>query len=174
MSLILAFLLKHWRWFALAAFLAAVAAASGYRGYQMGKASGEAEVRATELAAARAETKAAQESARLHAEQAKRYQTRSESMAATATQYQEALKDANRKHDRTVADLRSGNLRLSKLWQGCAARVPPAGEATPGQSGADGEADDRAASAGRIVRAAAECDAQVNGLQKTLIDERAP
>lgn len=172
MSLILAFLLKHWRWFALVAFLCAVSGAVGYRCFQWGQASGEAKVRATELAQARAETKAAQESARLQAEQAKRYQTRSESMAATATQYQEALKDANRKHDRTVADLRSGNLRLSKLWQGCASRVSPTGEATSGESGADGDADDRAESAGRIVRAAAECDAQVIGLQKILRDER--
>lgn len=151
---------------------AIIIGAAFFYGRGCGKQAGEAVIRATEVKQARAEAKAALESKRLADVQAARYQTRSESMAATATQYQEALKDANRKHDRTVADLRAGNLRLRQQWRGCP--VPTSGEATPSESGTDEDADLRADDSGNLVRAGAQCDAWIKTLQQTLRDERAP
>lgn len=91
-------------------------------------------------------------------------------MARIGLEHQEALKNAQAGYDRTVADLRSGNLRLQERWRSCAANLPNAGGAG---SGADAAADDRSESAARIVRAAAECDAQVIGLQNVIRADRA-
>ena len=66
----------------------------------------------------------------------------------------------------TVADLRSGTLKLRDEWRGCEARL---GGVMSGAAAAAGRAADaeqrRQASAGAIVRAADECDAQVTALQ---------
>jgi hypothetical protein len=86
-----------------------------------------------------------------------------------AAEYQRGLEDARLTSDRVVADLRAGNLRLRKQWQGCEARVS---EAAASPSEPDAGADDRAESARRIVRAAAECDAQVKGLQALVKADR--
>lgn len=90
-------------------------------------------------------------------------------MARIGLEHQEALKNAQAGYDRTVADLRSGNLRLQERWRSCAANLPSAGGAG---SVADAGADDRSESAARIVRAAAECDAQVRGLQSVILADR--
>ena len=94
-----------------------------------------------------------------------------ESQNAVSAAYEKGKSDAQATAQRTVADLRAGNLVLRERWSACeaAANVPrPASD--PGQP--DAGADDRAASAGRIVQAAAQCDAQVRGLQRLLILER--
>lgn len=90
---------------------------------------------------------------------------------ATSQEYTEALQNAQVTTDRTVADLRAGNVRLQARWRACtaAARVP--GTTEPAL-GADAGADDRADSAARIIGAADRCDAQVRGLQRLLIAER--
>lgn len=75
------------------------------------------------------------------------------------------MEDARLNEAAVVADLRAGHLRLQRLWRGCedaTARVPDT-PATAG--GADGESGLRAEAAARIVRAGAEADAQVRGLQ---------
>lgn len=164
------FLAKYWRQIALVAFLVAVLGAVWFGGVRHGVAKGERAVRASEVAAANDRADAAEDRAKAAEDQAKRYQTRAESQAAIATQYQEALLDANRKHDSTVADLRAGNLKLRDLWRGC--KVPASGQAPAGGPEPDGEADDRAESAARIVRAAATCDAHVVALQAILTGER--
>lgn len=91
--------------------------------------------------------------------------------AATAATYEKEKADAQADADRTAADLRDGNLRLRNEWQGCVATgrlsATAAAAAQP-----DATADDRAASAGRIVRAAAGADAQIRQLQALLIEER--
>lgn len=74
-------------------------------------------------------------------------------------QYEQDKSDAQAKHDATVAAIRAGHERLRKHWR-CPVPNAPAGAGEP-----DAAADDRAEGAGRIVRAAAECDAQVRGLQ---------
>lgn len=73
-------------------------------------------------------------------------------------------------HARRLAGLRAGNLRLRDQWQGCKARGVPGVAGTASEPDAAG--DGRAESAGRIVRAADECAAQVSGLQDFIRSER--
>lgn len=81
----------------------------------------------------------------------------------------EEMRDAESKGAAVADGLRAGNLRLQQRWAGCEARVSDLATA-PGQP--DGAADDRADSAGRIVRAATTCDAQVRGLQALVRADR--
>lgn len=88
---------------------------------------------------------------------------------AVAEAFERGKRYAENKGEATAADLRAGRLHFRRLWQECAAKSPGG---VPGASTPAGEpdagADDRAASAGRIVRAAAACDAQVVGLQNVI------
>jgi hypothetical protein len=82
-----------------------------------------------------------------------------------AADYEQARQLADRDQARTVADLRAGRERFRRMWQGCQAdtmrvRTDPEPAGQP-----DGGAEDRAESAGRVVRAARDCDNQVRGLQ---------
>lgn len=88
---------------------------------------------------------------------------------AVATQYEQEKADAESKGAAVADGLRADNLRLQQRWAGCEARVSDLAAAS-GQP--DGAADDRADSAGRIVRAAAACDAQVRGLQALVRADR--
>jgi hypothetical protein len=88
---------------------------------------------------------------------------------AVATQYEQEKADAESKGAAVADGLRAGNLRLQQRWAGCEARVSDLAAAS-GQP--DGAADDRADSAGRIVRAAAACDAQIRGLQALVRADR--
>ena len=90
-------------------------------------------------------------------------------LARIAATYEQDKIDAQAAADRVVSDLRAHNLRLQNRWAGCPA-VP---QATPTAGQPDAAADDRAESAGRIVRAAAECDATVRGLQAIVLADRA-
>ncbi|RZZ85694.1 endopeptidase [Pseudoxanthomonas winnipegensis] len=89
-----------------------------------------------------------------------------------ANAYEEGKAAAQAAGDRVAADLRAGNLRLQQRWASCAATTDLSGAARTA-SQPDAGADDRAASASRIVRAAAECDAQVRGLQALVRSDRA-
>lgn len=84
--------------------------------------------------------------------------------AAVAAQYEKDKADAQAASDRLVADLRAGNQRLHTRWQAAIA-TSELSAAAAAASIADGGAADRIESAGRIVGAAAACDAQVKGLQ---------
>ena len=90
---------------------------------------------------------------------------------AVSAAYEKGKKDAEATAKRTVADLRAGNLVLRNRWTACEANlgVPTA---TPAPSEPDAGTGDREESAGRIVQAADECDAQVKGLQELLRLER--
>lgn len=81
----------------------------------------------------------------------------------------EEMRDAESKGAVVADGLRTRALRLQDRWAGCEARVSDLAAAS-GQP--DGAADDRADSAGRIVRAAAACDAQVRGLQALVRADR--
>lgn len=88
---------------------------------------------------------------------------------AVATQYEQEKADAESKGAAVADGLRAGNLRLQQRWAGCEARVSDLAAST-GQS--DGAADDRAEGARDLVRAAAEADAQIRGLQALILSDR--
>lgn len=91
-------------------------------------------------------------------------------LAAIATQHQKELADATRTRDRTIADLRSGAVRMRPEWS-----CPAAGPAEAGTPAGvvDEGADLRAAGAADLVRIAAEADAQIRGLQSVVEADRA-
>ena len=168
----LALFRRYWK---LVAFVVAVLAALAYgevHGFGRGAKAGAEAVAKLKSQQDDERVRFALEHAKAMEDQAERYRLRAESQAAVALQYQEALNDANRKHDRTVADLRSGALQLRKHWQGCEARVSEAGHAAPGGREPDDAADLRAADSGNLVRAGAQCDAHVTALQSILRKER--
>jgi hypothetical protein len=78
---------------------------------------------------------------------------------AVAEQYEQDKQNAEANADRLAAELRAGRIQLQKRW---ACPVP---EASGSAGQPDAEADDRAESASRIVRAADEADAQITALQ---------
>jgi len=93
-------------------------------------------------------------------------QSWADKFAAADSNHQEDMRRAQASYDRTVADLRAGNLRLRSQWR-CPISAPAGAD-----QGRSGGADDWQASAGRIVRAADQCDAQVRRLQDKLKAER--
>lgn len=92
-------------------------------------------------------------------------------MDRIAQEYLEELSNAKAESDRVVADLRSGALRLQDRWRGCG-EPSPVPDFDAGTRAPDAVTLDREASAGRIVQAAAECDAQVIGLQSIIRKDR--
>src|SRR5690606_1022023 len=131
--------------------LALAFGAGAWVGYQPGSAkAAKAETTLAEYRQQAAEQIAAAEQMARQAEH-----RHAADMARIGDEHQEALRNAQAGYDRTVADLRAGNLRLQERWRGCQ---------LPGATGASGEPDaasrDREESAARAVRAAAECDAQ--------------
>lgn len=115
------------------------------------------------LAAAQVATARAQSSEAARVEE----QTRAQAINSVAKAYERGKRDAQAKGDRVAADLRAGNERLRSMWQGCAARPAASGvsEAAAVAGEPDAGADLRAASAGRIVGAAASADAWIIALQ---------
>ena len=85
--------------------------------------------------------------------------------------YEKGKSDAEATAKRTVADLRAGNLVLRERWSACkTSNGVPSTAADPSEP--DAGTGDREESAGRIVQAADQCDAQVKGLQELLRLER--
>ena len=91
-------------------------------------------------------------------------------LADIGTQHEEDRREAETVPAAVAADLRAGNLRLQQRWAGC--ETQRLSDSAAAASELDAAARDREESAGRIVRAAAQCDAQVRGLQELLILER--
>jgi hypothetical protein len=93
-----------------------------------------------------------------------------QALRAVAQIYEQEKSNAQAAHDQVVADLRAGLVRLRERWT-CPA--PAAAADLPATAGsaavADALAELRAASAARVVRAGAECDAQVRGLQAVVL-----
>ena len=141
--------------------LAILLAASFWAGWEWRDRSCDAAALRAELEFAAAANDALVET--LDAERAKAAE-----LADIAAKYEQEKTDAQAAADRTIADLRAGNVRLQNRWAGCPA-VPQA-PATSGQP--DGAADDRIESAGRVIRAAAECDAKIRGLQALVMADR--
>lgn len=84
--------------------------------------------------------------------------------------YERGKQDAQDTANRIAADLRAGNLKLRDAWAGC--ETQRLSDVAASASYIDAGADDRAASASRIVRAAAEADAKIRGLQAVIRSDR--
>jgi hypothetical protein len=95
---------------------------------------------------------------------------RGEALAAAASDYLEGIEHAKNDEQRLVANLRANAVRLRRQWAGCETRRVSETAARPAEP--DEAARLRIESAARIVRAAAECDAHVAGLQLALKSER--
>lgn len=123
---------------------------------------------ADNAATARAAAEGERDAARAELTQANRIiateRARTAAANALAAQYEQEKADAQAASDRVVADLRAGNQRLHDRWQAALATAGLSATAAAA-AGADGGPADRYESAGRIVRAAEECAAQVKGLQ---------
>lgn len=150
----------------LAAVLSTVGA--GYAGYSKGKASAELAAKVAmdkhlaedREAEAKAKDKAREDKDKL-----------ADAQNAVSAAYEKGKRDAEQTSKLVVADLRAGNLVLRNRWTTCKASldVPTA---PPAPSEPDAGTGDREESAGRIVQAADQCDAQVKGLQELLRLER--
>jgi hypothetical protein len=88
---------------------------------------------------------------------------------AVATQYEQEKADAESKGAAVADGLRAGNIRLQQRWAGCEARVS---DLAASSGPVDDSADDRAEGASDLVRAAAEADAQIRGLQALVRADR--
>lgn len=107
---------------------------------------------------ARARTEASEKARELEQAEARR-------MAEAGEHYERGKRDAEEEGERTVADLRAGNLRLRQHWQGCAATSGlSAAAADAGRVAA--EARLREEDAGHLVRLADQCDAWIGSLQR--------
>ncbi|HDS1303531.1 TPA: endopeptidase [Stenotrophomonas maltophilia] len=111
-----------------------------------------------------AERDAARAEANAAAETLKAERISASAANALASKYEKEKNDAQNASDRLVADLLAGNQRLHQRWQASVATAELSAAAAAA-SQPDGRADDRIESAGRAVGAAAQCDAQVRGLQ---------
>lgn len=154
----------------LALILAAILGlgGAGAAGYHKGKADAEraAKIAMSEhLAEDREAERIATEAASRHKDELATAQN------AVSAAYEKGKADAEANAKRVVADLRAGNLVLRDRWTSCQASsgLP---RPTPDTSEPDARTADRDESAGRIVQAAAQCDAQVKGLQSLLRLER--
>ena len=154
----------------LALILAAILGlgGAGAAGYHKGKADAERVAKIAmdkHLAADREEETKAKEKARADRDALAVAQN------AASAAYEKGKRDAEQNSKRVVADLRAGNLVLRDRWTSCQASsgLP---RPTPDTSEPDARTADRDESAGRIVQAAAQCDAQVKGLQSLLRLER--
>ena len=137
-----------------ALILLAVLATAGAWLYRAG---GNAE--RVEKVQAQADLKAAR-GALAQSEQARKQEAdKAKAANAVAEHYEQDKKDAEARASRLADDVRAGRIELQKRWA-CPVSAQPG---SPGEP--DAEADDRAESASRIVRAAAEADAQIKALQ---------
>lgn len=107
---------------------------------------------------------AAAQRAEFEARSRERERAQHRALAEIQQQHQEALHDTQIRHEAVLADLRTGALRLRAHWQGCVATAELS-RAAADAARLDEAARLRAAGAADLVRAAAQCDAQVRGLQ---------
>lgn len=139
----------------------------GHTRFEAGDAAGAARVQA-EFDTYRGAVKAA---ADVSVKAAKKAETKqAEALAAIAATHQKELTDADRTHDRVVADLRAGNLRLRDHWQGAGC---DRGGDLPGAAADPGVADDpaelRNQGAADLVRLFDAADADIRALQAAAV-----
>lgn len=155
---------RAWLWLAL------VIAACLY-GRSCGRDERAVEVERLKADHAQAAAKSAQALAQLATDYRNTERRMGQDFIDATARHHEDLRRVQTNRDALVARLLSGAERLQDRWAGAVSATAP----TAGPAGApDAAARDRAESAGRIVAAAAQCDAQVAGLQSLLIAERTP
>lgn len=91
-------------------------------------------------------------------------QRHAKAIAAVNDTHAKEMADAREKSAAVVADLRAGTRRLQSHWQGCVS-TSELSRSAASLASADEGARLRAESAGRIIGAAAEADAQIRALQ---------
>ena len=96
---------------------------------------------------------------------------RADRMAGIAEQTEKDMQHAKSLADSTTADLLADNRRLRSLWAGHAATDAVSATAA-GTARADADDRLRAESAGRIIGAVAQCQAQRDGLQAVVRADR--
>ena len=149
-----------------------IAAAGFAVGHRLAAEAGESALAKNQSAWDAERAKLANERATAITAQQTAEQNQAVAINKAAKAYEQGKADAEASNAAVVAGLRDGTLRLRDQWAACKATSAAVSSAPSGRE-PDGSADDRNASAGRIVRAAAQCDAQVIGLQKALMGERA-
>lgn len=154
--------------YALAAILAL--AASFGAGHHVGAEAGKVKVAQVTAANAKAAQRVAELTTKASEAARRAEQTQAVAFASIAQQNEQDKIDAKAYSDRVIADLHTGALRLRDRWA-TQSLSQQAGVAAS-TSAPDAVADDRAASAGRIVRAARDADDQIRGLQEVLRVER--
>jgi hypothetical protein len=163
-------LLGGWRAAGLAVVALLALSAAGVQTVRLSHA--QASIAGFQRDAAQAAAYAAEQTTKASEAARKEEQTRARYIAGIGDAYERGLSDAKRKGDAVAADLRAGNLRLREQWRGCEARGVPGAAAGAGEPAAS--ADLRAAGARDLVRAAAEADEWIRGLQKVTQADRAP
>lgn len=164
MTAVLTLLVKYWKPLVGFLLVGLILGGTYHAGNVSGRREGAAEVSALKLQHA-LETAEVARLAKIAAEEAAKLgKTWADGYIAIAARHSKELRDAESKSRAVVTGLRNGSLRLSAQWR-CEV---PAPAVAGGARSVAGESTDRAESAGRVVRAAAECDAQVRGLQSVL------
>jgi hypothetical protein len=100
-------------------------------------------------------------------------QAKAAELAEIAEKYEKDKADAQAAADRTIADLRSGAIRLRSHWQGCQATGRVSGDATSATI-ADAAEQLREASAARIIGIGREADAKERALQEVIRAYQSP
>lgn len=149
-----------WVW--LLILIVCLGAAFGQHRYGSGLAKGRAEL-AAHLEADKEAT------AKFNAETAKKDAAQAEALRQVGFQYERDKAHALDQKDAVIADLRSGALVLRKQWR-CSAS--PVSDAPSGAGSSDADAGVREESAAELVSLAAQCDAQVRGLQAVVVTDR--
>ena len=96
---------------------------------------------------------------------------KAEALTAIAEQYEQDKATNDRKQSDLVASLRAGNERLHQRWQAALA-TGDLSRTVASAAESDAAARDREESAARAVRAAADADAQIRGLQEVIRADR--
>lgn len=130
------------------------------RGYDVAAAEGDARLRSMQ-AQIEAERRASERDAR-----AKEAEQRT-ALDDVAAKYEQEKADAQAVADSTIADLRSGTVRLRQHWQGCVATAALS-RAAASSAGADDGAELREQGAGDLVLVGEQADAQIRALQAAL------
>lgn len=153
------------------AIAAAALMLSGLIGWEWRDRSADAEMAQVEAERATERQEAAERLATFEAMAREQEHRHAADMDRIAQEYLEELSNAKAESDRVVANLRAGTLRLQDRWRGCG-ESPGVPDPFAGTRAPDAVTLDREASAGRIIGAAAECEAQVTGLQAIIRKDR--